>query len=108
AGSLQKIYPLAQYLKEHPDTMVKIEGHTDSRGSADYNAQLSQMRADSVREFLVSNGIAPNRITSQGMGENFPVATNSTPSGRQQNRRVDVTITGAPATTAPRFSGPGM
>jgi OOP family OmpA-OmpF porin len=108
AGSLQKIYPLAQYLKEHPDTMVKIEGHTDSRGSADYNAQLSQMRADSVREFLVSNGIAPNRITAQGMGENFPVATNATPSGRQQNRRVDVTITDAPATTAPGFSRPGL
>lgn len=98
AGSLQKIYPLAEYLKEHPETMVKIEGHTDSRGSEDYNAQLSQRRADSVREFLVSNGIAPNRITAQGMGENFPVATNSTASGRQQNRRVDVTITGAATT----------
>lgn len=100
-GSLQKIYPLVDYLKEHPETMVKIEGHTDSQGSADYNAQLSRMRADAVMEFLVSNGIAPNRISAQGMGENFPVATNSTASGRQQNRRVDVTITDTATATTP-------
>lgn len=100
-GSLQKIYPLVEYLKEHQETMVKIEGHTDSRGSADYNAQLSRMRADAVMEFLVGNGIAPNRITAQGMGENFPVATNSTASGRQQNRRVDVTITDTVTATTP-------
>lgn len=101
-GSLQKIYPIVEYLKTHPETMVKIEGHTDSRGSESYNAQLSQMRAEAVREFLVSNGIAPNRITAQGMGENFPVATNSTAAGRQQNRRVDVTITDTATATMPR------
>lgn len=96
-GSLQKIYPLAEYLRQHPETMVKIEGYTDSRGSASYNEELSQRRAEAVRNFLVSNGIAPQRITVQGMGENFPVATNSTAAGRQQNRRVDVTITDVPS-----------
>jgi OOP family OmpA-OmpF porin len=102
-GSLQKIYPLADYLKQHPETSVKIEGYTDSRGSTSYNEELSQRRAEAVRDFLVSNGIEPQRITAQGMGENFPIATNSTAAGRQQNRRVDVTIT-----EAPRASGSGM
>jgi OOP family OmpA-OmpF porin len=100
-GSLQKIYPLVEYLKNHPQTMVKIEGHTDSRGSAAYNEELSQRRAAAVSDFLVSNGIEQQRITVQGMGENFPVATNSTAAGRQQNRRVDVTVI-----DAPRASGP--
>jgi OOP family OmpA-OmpF porin len=107
-GGLQNIYPLAEYLKAHPKTMAKIEGHTDSQGSAAYNTELSQRRAEAVRAFLVSNGIDPNRITAQGMGEDFPVATNSTASGRQQNRRVEVTITGAPGTKAPTFSGQGL
>ncbi|MGZ4960229.1 MAG: OmpA family protein [Methylomonas sp.] len=108
AGSLQHIYPLAEYLKEHPETMVKIEGHTDSQGSADYNSELSQRRADAVRDFLISNGIAPERISAQGMGEDYPVASNSTAAGRQQNRRVEVTITDMPGTKAANFSNPGV
>lgn len=107
-GSLQKIYPLAEYLKEHAETMVKIEGHTDNQGSSGYNAGLSQMRAEAVRDFLVSNGISPERITAQGMGEDYPVATNSTAAGRQQNRRVEVTITDAPETMAPAFPDKGI
>lgn len=108
AGSLQKIYPLVEYLKEYPETMVKIEGHTDSKGSADYNAQLSQRRAEAVRNFLVNNGISPERITAQGMGEDYPIATNSTAAGRLQNRRVEVTITDVPKTMAPVYPGRGM
>ena len=99
-GSLQNIYPLVAYLKEHAETTVKIEGHTDSQGSSDYNAELSQRRAEAVGNFLISNGIAAERIAAQGMGENYPVATNSSATGRQQNRRVEVTITDIPATTA--------
>jgi OOP family OmpA-OmpF porin len=95
AGTLQKLYPLVDYLKQHSDTMVKIEGYTDSRGSASYNEELSYRRAEAVRSFLASNGISPQRMTVQGMGENFPIASNSTSAGRQQNRRVDVTITDA-------------
>jgi OOP family OmpA-OmpF porin len=109
SGSLQNIYPLVQYLKEHAETMVKIEGHTDNRGSSDYNAELSQRRAEAVRNFLVSNGIAPERITAQGMGKDYPIATNSTSAGRQQNRRVEVTITDAPGASAqPTSTGRGM
>lgn len=100
AGSLQEIYPVVEYLKEHPETIVKIQGYTDSRGSEDYNIQLSQMRAESVRDFLISNGITPERITAQGLGKDYPVATNSTAVGRQQNRRVEVTITDMPSTKA--------
>jgi OmpA-OmpF porin, OOP family len=105
AGSLQNMYPLVEYLRNHGDSMVKIEGHTDDRGSADYNINLSQMRAESVRNFLINNGIASERISAQGMGEDYPVATNATPSGRQQNRRVEVTITDAPQTMTPTSGG---
>ncbi|WP_040578319.1 OmpA family protein [Methylomicrobium album] len=75
--------------------MVKIEGYTDSRGSEAYNEELSSRRAEAVRDFLAGNGISAQRMTVQGMGENFPIASNSTSAGRQQNRRVDVTITDA-------------
>jgi len=108
AGSLQNMYPLVEYLKNHSDTMVKIEGHTDNRGSSEYNANLSQMRAEAVSAFLVNNGVSPQRITAQGMGKDYPVATNSTAAGRQQNRRVEVTITDAPQTMTPTSSGSGM
>lgn len=104
-GSLQNMYPLVEYLKRHAETRVKIDGHTDNRGSADYNANLSQMRAEAVRTFLITNGISSARISAQGMGEDYPVATNSTAAGRQQNRRVEVTITDAPATMSPTSSG---
>jgi outer membrane protein OmpA-like peptidoglycan-associated protein len=108
-GSLQNIYPLVEYLKAYAETLVKIEGHTDSQGSPDYNAVLSERRAEAVGYFLTTNGIAPERITIQGMGEDYPVATNSTAVGRQQNRRVEVTITDAPKTMAnPGFPGRGQ
>jgi OOP family OmpA-OmpF porin len=95
-------------LKTHGETMVKIEGHTDSRGSSEYNINLSEMRAESVRSFLINSGISPQRISARGMGEDYPVATNSSASGRQQNRRVEVTITDAPQTMTPPSSGGGM
>jgi OmpA-OmpF porin, OOP family len=103
AGSLQNIYPLVQYLKAHPETIVKIEGHTDNRGSVSYNNDLSQRRAESVRSFLVNNGITPDRIRAQGMGEDYPVTTNSTAAGRQQNRRVEVTITDSQQPVVPNY-----
>jgi outer membrane protein OmpA-like peptidoglycan-associated protein len=109
AGSLENIYPVVAYLKAHPKTMVKIEGHTDKQGSADYNVELSQRRADAVREFLVNNGVALERITARGMGEDYPVATNSTAAGRRQNRRVEVTISDDPEIVAPAaFPASGM
>jgi OOP family OmpA-OmpF porin len=69
-----------------------IEGHTDNIGSDAYNQELSQQRADAVRGFLIQNGIGAERITAQGRGKSYPVASNDTEVGRQQNRRVEITI----------------
>jgi OOP family OmpA-OmpF porin len=67
---------------------VEVAGHTDSRGNDSYNLKLSQRRAESVRDYLISMGIESSRLTARGYGESQPVATNSTEGGRAQNRRV--------------------
>lgn len=82
----------ATSLQNNPDTDVKIYGHTDSTGSDAINNPLSQRRAESVYNYLVSKGISGNRMASQGFGSTQPVADNSTVSGRAQNRRVEVYI----------------
>lgn len=81
---------VAHRLRESPDLRVKIEGHTDSVGSNEYNQGLSQRRAESVREYLMSQGIAGDRMTATGYGEERPVATNDTDEGRALNRRVEI------------------
>jgi outer membrane protein OmpA-like peptidoglycan-associated protein len=90
SGTLQNLYPLVTFLRDNPERTIKIEGHTDSMGDEDYNLELSQRRAESVRAFLVQNGVAPNRIIARGYGETAPVAANDTATGRQQNRRVEL------------------
>ena len=69
-----------------------MEGHTDSMGSEDYNIMLSQNRALSVRSAIMARGINSDRITAKGLGELYPVASNDTSAGRQQNRRVEIVI----------------
>ncbi|MFU8822592.1 MAG: OmpA family protein, partial [Gammaproteobacteria bacterium] len=83
---------LAAFLGEYPDRTVLIEGHTDSVGSEESNQFLSQRRAESVRSYLVNRGVQAHRITTAGLGEGSPVASNDTATGRQQNRRVEVII----------------
>jgi outer membrane protein OmpA-like peptidoglycan-associated protein len=83
---------LAGTLQRYPGTEVLIVGHTDSQGADDYNMRLSNRRAESARMYLISNGIASNRIRTEGRGEMEPVADNSTESGRARNRRVEVAI----------------
>ena len=73
---------------------IEIEGHTDSVGADDYNQSLSERRAESVRTYLVSQNIAPATVSAIGLGETKPVATNDTASGRQQNRRVELIVSG--------------
>jgi OmpA-OmpF porin, OOP family len=70
-----------------------LEGHTDSVGSDSYNLKLSQERAEAVQDFLLKNGLAAASLTARGLGESYPVATNDTAAGRQQNRRVQIIVT---------------
>lgn len=91
-GAVVNLAKLSAFLTQYPDRTVAIEGHTDSVGSDDYNLSLSQRRASSVQQFLIGQGIAANRMTAVGKGENFPVASNDSASGRQMNRRVEVII----------------
>lgn len=94
-GAALNLSRLADFLRKHPDRRVLIEGHTDSSGTPAYNASLSQQRANSVRDLLIANGVNPNQVTAKGYGESFPVATNMTVAGRQQNRRADIVLSGS-------------
>jgi OOP family OmpA-OmpF porin len=97
--NVQEMYQLllkraAEFMKKYPGTMATIEGHTDSRGKAEFNLEISQKRADSVKRYLVENlGIDPSRVKAVGYGESRPVADNETRAGRERNRRVLVIIT---------------
>ncbi|HXV83990.1 MAG TPA: OmpA family protein [Candidatus Binatia bacterium] len=91
-GALRVLAPLIAYLKENPDRQIALEGHTDSLGSDAYNMELSQRRAEAVRDLLIQSGIRGERIIAQGLGEGYPVASNATQAGRLQNRRVEIII----------------
>jgi outer membrane protein OmpA-like peptidoglycan-associated protein len=73
---------------------LQVEGYTDSVGGDDYNQQLSEHRATSVRDYLTSAGIPAASVTAKGLGKSLPVATNETATGRQQNRRVELVVSG--------------
>ena len=92
SASRTSLDKFATSLQNNPDTDVKIYGHTDSSGSDAINNPLSQRRAESVYNYLLSKGISGNRIVSQGFGSTQPVSDNSTAAGRTQNRRVEVYI----------------
>jgi outer membrane protein OmpA-like peptidoglycan-associated protein len=94
SGAGRKIDQLAQFLEEHPDRRVQIDGFTDSVGTDSYNEELSQRRADAVRSALISQGVDASRIGTEGYGKSYPVANNNDASGRQLNRRVEVVIGG--------------
>jgi outer membrane protein OmpA-like peptidoglycan-associated protein len=92
-ASLQSdLRALARNLQQYPNTTVDVIGHTDNTGSAQYNQDLSSRRAQAVAGVLLEAGVAPSRVRAFGRGETEPVATNLTPDGRQQNRRVEVII----------------
>ena len=95
-GATRSLGELIEVLRENVTATVAIEGHTDSTGARDYNVSLSQRRAEAVRTYLVSQGIDASRITAQGLGPDFPVASNGDAAGRQQNRRVELVIQDRP------------
>lgn len=81
-------------LLAYPDLRLEVDGHTDSTGSGEYNQQLSEKRAASVRDYLVQHGIPISSVAVMGFGKTAAVASNSTASGRQQNRRVELVVSG--------------
>jgi outer membrane protein OmpA-like peptidoglycan-associated protein len=92
SGAGRNLDRLVQFLTDHPERLVQIDGFTDSVGTDSFNQDLSQHRADAVRYQLVSRGISSTRISTQGYGKAYPVASNSDSGGRQLNRRVEVVI----------------
>jgi outer membrane protein OmpA-like peptidoglycan-associated protein len=94
-ASLDLLY---NFLNENKGVKIEIAGHTDSKGNEAYNLELSQNRAESVREQMIEKGITPNRMTAKGYGESEPIADNAkadgsdNPKGRRLNRRTEITI----------------
>jgi outer membrane protein OmpA-like peptidoglycan-associated protein len=93
-GAREKMAKVSGILLAYPGLKLQLEGHTDSVGTDDYNVQLSQKRADAVRDFLTEQGVPAANITSVGLGKSDPVASNDTASGREQNRRVELVVSG--------------
>jgi len=91
----EKLAKISGIVLAHPGLSLQIEGHTDSVGGDQMNQQLSERRADSVRDFLIEQGVAGSSVTAKGFGKTQPVASNDTPEGRQKNRRVELVVNGA-------------
>ena len=91
-GAASTMDRLAEFMKDNGERQVKVEGHTDARGDETYNIGLSERRAMAVREALLQRGIDAQRIRTIGLGESYPVASNDTQAGMQQNRRVEIVI----------------
>jgi outer membrane protein OmpA-like peptidoglycan-associated protein len=83
---------VALVLKEYDKTLIDITGHTDSTGTMELNMQLSQQRASSVGQYLQGQGVLPMRVQTQGVGPQYPIASNDSPDGRQANRRVELVL----------------
>ena len=92
-GSDDELEDIVTVLKDNPQVSLEIAGHTSSDGAADFNKKLSQERADAVKAWLVSHGIAAARLTAKGHGSEKPIADDKTEEGREKNRRVDFTVT---------------
>ena len=91
-SSYGELGDLLEYLLMKSEVVVEIAGHTDNEGQADDNLKLSLKRAESVKSYLVKNGIKPNQVIAKGYGETQPIASNDTEDGRQKNRRTEVKV----------------
>jgi outer membrane protein OmpA-like peptidoglycan-associated protein len=95
AGAVENVRKISAVLKQYPNHQISVEGYTDSQGSDAFNQKLSEDRANSVKQTLISGGVDPVLISSKGFGKANPVASNDTPEGRQANRRVEIVVEGA-------------
>jgi outer membrane protein OmpA-like peptidoglycan-associated protein len=93
-GARERLAKVSGIVLAYPSLHVAVEGHTDSVGSDDYNQQLSERRAQAVRDYFVQQGIASGAVEAHGYGKTEPIASNDTPEGRQQNRRVELILSG--------------
>ncbi|MBQ1836621.1 MAG: OmpA family protein, partial [Paludibacteraceae bacterium] len=91
--SYAELNRLIKFMNENPKVTIELAGHTDSKGSREYNLKLSDARAKSVATYMISKGIEADRITSKGYGPDKPIADNSTDEGRAKNRRTEIIIT---------------
>lgn len=98
---------LALSLQKYPDSNLLILGHTDEVGTSTYNQELSERRASAVDRYLTQQGVAGSRMSTRGLGETEPIATNSTEAGRQANRRVEVSIYASPEARAAAIKAAG-
>ncbi|HEU4416860.1 MAG TPA: OmpA family protein [Candidatus Angelobacter sp.] len=94
SGARERLAKVSGIVIAHPGLKLEVEGHTDSVGGDDYNQQLSEKRAGAVRDYLAQQGIPADSIVARGLGKTQPVASNDTPEGRQQNRRVELVLSG--------------
>jgi outer membrane protein OmpA-like peptidoglycan-associated protein len=92
SGAGAQLNRVAQFLKENPEREVVVSGFTDSTGSLQLNQTLSEQRASAVANYLIGQGVAASRLATRGLGPSLPIAPNDTPAGRQQNRRVEITV----------------
>jgi outer membrane protein OmpA-like peptidoglycan-associated protein len=93
-GAREKLAKVAGIISGHPGLRLAVEGYTDSVGGDDYNQKLSEERGESVRDYLTQEGVVGSSVSSKGFGKSQPVASNSTAAGRQQNRRVELVVSG--------------
>jgi len=100
-GAREKMAKVSGILLAYPGLKIQVEGHTDSVGSDEYNQKLSEQRAGAVRDYLTAQGVPSNMVTSVGLGKGQPVASNDTAAGRQQNRRVELVVSGDPIGVEP-------
>jgi outer membrane protein OmpA-like peptidoglycan-associated protein len=94
-GAKEKLAKISGILISHPGLTLEVDGHTDSVGSDAVNLTLSERRADTVRSYLVAQGVQQDTISAHGFGKDKPVATNDTAAGRQLNRRVEIVVAGS-------------
>jgi outer membrane protein OmpA-like peptidoglycan-associated protein len=106
-GAREKMAKVSGILLAYPGLKIQVEGHTDSIGSDEYNQRLSEQRAESVRDYLTAQGVPSQSVTAVGFGKSRPVASNDSDAGRQQNRRVELVVSGEPIGVDGTPTGPG-